>query len=340
VRLRLFVCLVLVFMLNGCLVFPDYSLSSYDYKQIEESLRIKALEKKIERSKIVNDVGYKLLKGLPLKEKKNQCYVGILATPLDKYVSQLYDVQGNLGKILVYGVVKGSQAEKAGLQEKDIIVSINNKRISKRNFDNIIKSFSETKQYRFVLNRDGQRKDISIIPESVYFNVPFVVSESAEVNTFASPLGITVTYGMLNFIDNDDELGVVMAHELAHLIRSHLLKGSSVGLFSKILAIAIGGVEIPQSGDLGNIAERTSSNLYSDKMEKEADFIGVLYAEKAGFDVESGMSVWERFAIEMPQRMDSYFGATHPNSTKRLLRLKDVISRIKNGSINEEEYLK
>lgn len=326
-------------MMTGCVVLPDYTVSSYDYQRIEESLRVKALETKIKRSRHVHDVGYKLLKSVPLHERKNQHYLGILLTPIDNYVAQLYDVGVDFDKLLVYGVVKDSPAEKAGMQNNDILVSIDSRKVINRNFDEIFKTMRAGNHYNLVIKRGDEFVELSVVPEEVRYNIPFMVSDSADVNAFASPEGITVMYGFLKFAETDDELAVVLAHELAHMIRGHLLKGSGVGLFSQILAIAIGQTDIPQAGDLGNVVGSAVNGGFSRNLEREADFFGILYSHKAGYDPEAGMSIWERFAIEMPQSMDSYFGSTHPTSTERLLRIKDIISKLKSGELREEDYL-
>lgn len=335
---RILIILTLV-VFSGCVTLPEYSVSSYDYQKIEEELRVKALKTKIERTVRVHEIAYKLLRSVPLDEKKYDTYVGLLVTPIDQYVSQLYSLSQDDSKVLVFGVVDGSPAQKAGLKNGDIIETIDGRKVSVRNLDDILVKLKADQTVNVVVLRDKQKITAALRPEKIRFNIPFTVSDSSDINAFASPKGITVMYGFLNFAQSDDELAVVLAHEMAHLIRGHLLKGSGVGLFSTILAIAIGQTDIPQAGDLGNIMGTAVDSGFSRNFEREADFYGILYAHKAGFDPQAGMAIWERFAIEMPQSMDTYFGATHPTSTERLLRIKDIISKLDSGEINESEYL-
>jgi len=68
---------------------------------------------------------------------------------------------------------------------------------------------------------------------------------------------------------------------------------------------------------------------YSRDLEKEADYFGLQYAHLAGFDIEAGADVWERFAIEIPQSMVRDFMSTHPSSPERFVHIKKIIEEIK-----------
>lgn len=334
---RMIVLLFIVFC-SGCAVIADYSVGSYDYNRIEESLRLRALQKKIEHSVRINNIGYRLIKSVPRKPRKDQYYVGILTTPVEEYVSRLYGIEGKSDELLIYGVVKDSPADKAGFIEKDILVSFEGRRINNKNLDNLFAGFKPDKKYNFQVRRDDRIITLILEPEAVSFNIPFIVVEDAEINVLASPSKITVSYGLINFSVSDDEIAVTMAHEMAHLINSYLLRDSGVGLFSKIIAIAVGRKEPPQSGDLGS-GSSDSFTGYSEPMERIADIDGIIYAHRAGFDIEKAVQIWERFFEQMPQSMATYFGSTHPTSPERLSRLREIIKKIQNGNFVKEKYI-
>ena len=122
------------------------------------------------------------------------------------------------------------------------------------------------------------------------------------------PGGVAVSYGLLNFIKNDDELGIVLGHELIHLIKGHILKSQGIDLALAALVLAIGkNVDISQAGDLGRVLGSASSASFSRDFEREADFLGTLLAYKSDFDINKGIDIWERFAIEIPKSLDNNF---------------------------------
>jgi len=331
--------IISMFLFAGCATVGPY----VDYQELRGmnyDLRIKALKLRIKRSIYVNDIGFKLLDSLPERPGKSYGYLGILATSLDKYVARIFGKISDEDRVIIYGFAGDSPAEKAGLKEGDIIFKVNNMEISSYNFGSVVTTMKPAVAYRFEVERNNDILEFDVYPRRVAYRINFLVVAAQEVNAAAFPGGVAVTYGLLNFIKDDDELGIVLGHELAHLIKGHILKSQGLDLITAILAAALGkNVDIPQSGELGRLLGSAFSAGFSRDFEREADFLGTLLAYKAGFDIDKGIYVWERFAVELPQSLDTNFLAGHPTSSERLLRIEKITEGIKNGSIRVDDYL-
>lgn len=102
------------------------------------------------------------------------------------------------------------------------------------------------------------------------------ILENSEINAFALPDNHLVIFtGLISFCKNEGELSGVIAHELAHLQKAHVMKKliKEIGL-SAIISIATNnkGTEMAKS-----IAKLLSSSAYDRNLEKEADLTAVEY---------------------------------------------------------------
>jgi len=333
---RIVVLCMFVVLCSGCITTgpPVYRGEIY---QAREELKAKALKYKLEKEKEVADVGYRLLKVLPNK-KGSFSYLGIRFVKIDKYVKKMLNLNENSGIAAAY-VVNGSPADRSGIQAGDIIKNINN-HIIYREWDlkNAVRYVKPNQKIKFRIKRNNEIKEIPIVIGKVPLEVRFRMLDEESVNAGASSGEVVVTYGLMRFIQSNDELAVILGHELAHIARGHIGKRTGTDLVSVLLGIAAGyGAESISPGS-GDIVMRgisgVFSSLYSREFEREADYFGIMYAYHAGFNIEAGIDVWERFAIEVPKSMTQDFFSTHPTSTERLLRIKKIVKEIKVGKIS------
>jgi len=126
-------------------------------------------------------------------------------------------------------------------------------------------------------------------------NAPHVTAETVEsdaVNAFVDGKGtIGVPLGMLRFVQSDDELAVVLGHELGHL---------------------------PTSGSHGLLA-----SIWSDH-EREADIRGLIYAHRAGYNIRAGARVFERMATELARWPGEEEAGAHPSHAERLILAEKI----------------
>ncbi len=151
------------------------------------------------------------------------------------------------------------------------------------------------------------------------------------VNAWTDGHTVWVTRGMLRFIKSDDELAAVLGHEMAHGMRRHIREGLIQDIFATALSIPAGVF----GGSIGQqIAERMvqlATAKFDRDREREADLYGLIWAYRAGFNVDEGKEVFRRIAVEMPGSTERGFLSTHPTPPERFLSLDKIAATLKAG---------
>ncbi len=162
------------------------------------------------------------------------------------------------------------------------------------------------------------------------FEFQFRVVDMAEPNAFALPGGyVYVSRGILNLINEEDELAGVIGHEMVHVTKRHSIKQMRQSIIPGLLRIPgalIGGLVNEDLGRIINAPVNFGSALflssYSRKQERESDELGIKLAANAGYDPIKLGGVLENLAVEMESQTGeeekrSYF-ASHPYTPKRV----------------------
>lgn len=194
----------------------------------------------------------------------------------------------------------------------------------------------KSKAFRFEQNKRLIEMGLNLlaqIPEPM--EVRFLIGDCDEVNAAAQPGIVGICRGMLRFVKSDDELASVVGHELAHLSRGHHGKVGLLDVSSIILGIMVES-SVPGSGLPVADLIRRSMSAFDREQERDADYYGLIYMYKAGFDPEAGVSLWERFAVELPERRGKSLFDTHPVSSERTLRARRVATQLKQDLLKEE----
>ena len=180
------------------------------------------------------------------------------------------------------------------------------------------------------INRLGQN-----LVRSSDAKVPFVIKviDSEEVNAMALPGGfLYVNTGLIQAASEEAELAGVMAHEIAHVAARHSTEQVSKGRlfnFASLPLIFLGGpagYTIRQAASLMLPMEMLRFNR---KAEREADFLGLQYLYKAGYDPTSFVSFFEK--VKSQERRKSGFFAkafsTHPVTEDRIRKAQQQIEQ-------------
>jgi len=139
---------------------------------------------------------------------------------------------------------------------------------------------------------------------------------------------IMVTEGMMRFVRSDDELAMILGHELAHLTLGHVTRGAFSNLALGIGA-TIANILLPNSGQLAGMVGQMFLNHFNQDQEREADQVGLRYMFDAGFDPSAGPRVMERMAREVPQTATAGFFSSHPGSVERAEALQRWAAELK-----------
>lgn len=189
-----------------------------------------------------------------------------------------------------------------------------------------------------ILNERVQRVG-KRIAEAVGDDLPsakweFVVFESKDVNAFALPGGkVGVNTGLLKVAETDEELAIVMGHEIAHVTARH-----GAERMTEMLGAALGAVIVETAAKdsskrdawrvgYGLLAAGTTLK-FSRNHESEADYIGLRYAAKAGYDPEAAVDFWQKMAAQKEGGGLPAILSTHPSDAQRIADLKKSIPAV------------
>jgi len=168
--------------------------------------------------------------------------------------------------------------------------------------------------------------------------VPFTIKviDSDEVNAFALPGGFFyVNSGLILRAQEESELAGVMAHEISHVTARHGTKQATKGEMMQLATIPLmllgpggwAGYGIYQALQL---AIPLSYLKFSRDAEKEADFLGLQYMYKAGYDPNAYVTFFERIQADEKRRPGTIpkFFSTHPPTPERIADAQKEIARI------------
>ena len=153
-----------------------------------------------------------------------------------------------------------------------------------------------------------------------------LLEEPDKINAFAAPGGfVFITTGMLNFIENEDELAFVIAHEIAHIELDHGLNAIKQNEGSKIFNQATSD----GAGAFFDAFQSFAENGYSEKLESEADIRGAEIASNLGYDISQGVNVIKR----LEQITGRTHGTGYPQDRKLNLEKNVATVKVKNELI-------
>src|SRR6266849_2039393 len=176
--------------------------------------------------------------------------------------------------------------------------------------------------------------------------VPFTIKviDSDEVNAFALPGGFFyVNSGLILRAQEESELAGVMAHEISHVTARHGTKNATKGQILQLATIPL--VLLGPAGLAGyglyeglNVALPLTYLKFSRDAEREADFLGLQYMYKAGYDPNAYVTFFERIQADEKRRPGTIpkVFSTHPPTPERIENAQKEIARI---LPNRPEYI-
>lgn len=159
----------------------------------------------------------------------------------------------------------------------------------------------------------------------------FMVLDENEVNAVSAPGGyIYIFKGLIEKVDNDDQLAGVIAHEVGHIVARHSIKKLQASQGYSLLRVLLAASSA--SGDVGNAADLAFLDLmtgYAREDELLADQLAARYEKLAGYNPEGMIKFLEKLQEinkRKPPGPYNYF-KTHPYVPDRIRTVKEELGQ-------------
>ena len=155
---------------------------------------------------------------------------------------------------------------------------------------------------------------------------------SKELNAFCMPGGKVVFYtGIIDQLKlTDDEVAMIMGHEMAHALREHararIAKSQGTGTLLSL------GSQLLGLGQFGDMAASIGTQLitlrFSRDDETDADLVGLELAARGGYNPQAAVSLWQKMAQAGGGAGGPAFLSTHPSGPERIQQLQANVPKV------------
>ena len=232
--------------------------------------------------------------------------------------------------------------------DKEDVSKIGDRNVGKAvNFYSLEKEIQLGKQLAADVERNAKIVEDPVIAEYVNrigqnivnnsdAKVPFTIKviDSDEVNAFALPGGyFYVNTGLIELAQDEAELAGVMAHEIAHVAARHGTRSATRAQliqYASIPLLFIGGWAGYGIQQAANFAIPMTMLKFSREFEHQADFLGVQYLYKAGYDPTAMVQFFERLKAKQKQNKNAIAKAfsSHPMTKSRIKAAQKTIDQL------------
>lgn len=312
-------------------------ITKADKKRMEEEFDTKFLKASKGWLERVYRVGYQLLQApVPNHANKEPKYgfVGVGVDSLKDYSRNVFGIDKEVRGVLVRGTYPGSKADGLDIKPGDVIVELDGKKIKNLGKYFKIMRTSRKQTIETKIWRQGEVLERELPVEKVYYNAQFFLEPTPNVDAAAAFSKIGVGIGAIRYCQNDDELAVIMGHELAHTTLKHVIKKTGMNIFTGVsFGVLASVVNYFTFSTLGSLmvypAHRAADAAISRRYEREADYFGMRHAFHAGYDVGHGAKVFSRLATDEPgYDLLAYTFSTHPKWPERFLRIQKITEEL------------
>ena len=172
--------------------------------------------------------------------------------------------------------------------------------------------------------------------ELANFAWEFNLVNDNQVNAFCMPGGKIVVYeGLMNLVASEDELAVVVGHEVAHAVAKHsnermsqqMLTESGAQILSAAVSEKSAAIQSMAAQVYGLGAQYGLTLPFSRKHELEADYMGLILMTIAGYNPDVAIGFWQKMSADGQQVPE--FMSTHPSDAKRIREIEKELPKIK-----------
>lgn len=169
------------------------------------------------------------------------------------------------------------------------------------------------------------------------FSWEFNLVKDDQVNAFCMPGGKIVVYeGLMKLVSSDDELAVVVGHEVAHAVAKHSNERMSQQMLAQYGAQILnrslsekGTAVQALAGTVYGIGAQVGVMLpFSRKHESEADYMGLILMKMAGYNPDVAVGFWQKMSAGTTGAVPALL-STHPSDARRIRDIQKALPEIK-----------
>lgn len=173
-------------------------------------------------------------------------------------------------------------------------------------------------------------KNNGLSSEVQNFSWEFNLVKDDQVNAFCMPGGKIVVYeGLMKLVSSDDELAVVLGHEVAHAVAKHSNERMSQQLLAQYGAQILGQALSNKSAavqQVGNTVYGLGAQYgvmlpFSRQHETEADYMGLILMSMAGYNPNMAVTFWQKMSASGSASVPEFM-STHPSDATRINDIK------------------
>ncbi len=179
----------------------------------------------------------------------------------------------------------------------------------------------------------------SSIEQAAELSTEFFIVDGDQPNAFAgqAPDGmliVGINFAMLDLLEHDvHAAAALLGHEIAHLKLDHGAESkrqrNKTGLASAVGGIVLGNLGVPLGGLVSSIAVNAFATQYSRDNEREADYLGAIWAVEAGYEPEGAVRL-QKSVYARSKGSPTPFLSSHPSGPERIASLRALAQRLGN----------
>ncbi len=261
-------------------------------KQAQEKAVFKSMSEYRDR---LHRVAYPILRANAELCPKTQLDSGLVTATATNYAKELRAAArrelGVSNDPKVIYVRPGSAGQKAGIRASDMLQTEEGKPLGAgKPLEAVMQSGGNIRVMR------GEDSFEKTLKGEEVCGYALQLKMTSAINAYATGKSIVMTAGMMEFVKSDDELAYIIGHELAHNTQSHIRKSITNYVLS------LGGTR------------------YTRPFEAEADYVGIYYMERAGYNSDNVEDMWRRLAKLSARPIGR--AKTHPAYPTRTVQIK------------------
>lgn len=316
---------------------PEIS-SAAELAEIEKQKEL-ALREMVETEQRLHAIGHRILQGAVSLCEDRRYDIGVMlwseTSVKEEWQSVAKSAYGLDRQVVVAAVAPTSPAADAGLEPGDEFRRIGAWAVP-QDMDDPAKLGGKLRELikdgapaDLIVLRDGARQALTVTPREVC-DYTVALRDDAQVNAFADGDNVIVTKGMMDFARSDQEIAVVVGHELAHNAMGHIdsktvnkVVGAAPGLVLDILLAVVG---VNTQGQFMKLGMAAGGAAFSVEFEQEADYVGLYAMALSGYELEGAPDLWRRMATKDPKKIT--FRGSHPTTPERFIALEETVEEI------------